>query len=93
MLATWLTAMLTICLLCVRIASFSTFAINYTSVVELTPTMLSGLVFGIVNTVCRSLTIFAPVIAELVPNPAWTVMVVGVVGVVCVQWFEKGTKE
>ena len=75
-----------------RISSFATFAINYSQVVELTPTLMIGLVFGIVNTFSRGLTIFAPLVAELVSNSSWTCTVLAVIGIVAVRGFNLGTK-
>lgn len=75
-----------------RIASFGTFAINYSQVVELTPTMMIGLVFGIVNAFSRGLTIFAPLIAELMHNSSWTCTLLAVGGIAAVRGFNLGTK-
>jgi hypothetical protein len=75
-----------------RIAALSTFAIGYSQVVELTPTLMIGLVFGIVNTFSRGLTIFAPLVAELISNSSWTCTVLATIGIVAVRGFNTGTK-
>ena len=81
-LPTWLTALLSISLLFLRISSFASSAINMSQVIELTPTMLQGLVFGVVNTVSRGITIFSPVVAELVNNGSWTCCIMACFGIV-----------
>lgn len=60
--------------------------------VQLTPTLLIGLVFAIVNTACRAITIFAPLVAELVTNSAWTVTILAVIGMCVVPRFNLHTK-
>ena len=75
-----------------RIASFATFAINYNQVIDLTPTMMIGLVFGIVNAFSRGLTIFAPLVAELVQNSSWTCTLLALAGIAAVRNFSPGTK-
>lgn len=90
--STGLSASLSILVILMRIGSFSTFAVNYSQVIELTPTLMIGLVFGIVNTVARGITIFAPLVAELVPNSSWTCTVLAVTGMIAVRGFHAGTK-
>jgi hypothetical protein len=75
-----------------RLGAFSTFAINYALVVELTPTLYTGLVFAIVNTVCRSVTIVAPICAELLTNSSWTCTIFAVAGILAVDRLEMNTK-
>jgi len=78
----WLSALLSISLLILRISSFASSAINISQVIELTPMMLQGLVFGVVNTVSRGITICSPVVAELVDNGSWTCCIMAVFGIV-----------
>lgn len=91
-LSTGLSVTLSILVIAMRIASFSSFAFNYSQVVELTPTLFTGLVFAIVNTVCRAFTILAPLIAELVPNSSWSCAVIAVGGMVMVPYLRMNTK-
>ena len=51
-----------------------------------------GLVFAIVNTVARAMTIFAPITAELVNNSAWTVTIFAAVGIWAVPGLNLNTK-
>ena len=88
----WLTTMLSVCLLWIRITAFATSAINFSLTVELTPTDLQGLTFGIVNTVSRGITIFSPVVAELVTNGSWTCAIFAIAGIIAVQFMVMGTK-
>jgi len=87
-----LSACLSILIMVMRVSSFATFAINYSQVIELTPTLMNGLVFGIVNTAARGVSIFAPLVAELVQNSSWSVSLFAVVGIWAVTGFQKGTK-
>ena len=73
-------------------SAFSTFALNYCQVLNLTPTMMTALVFGIVNTVSRGLTIFAPLMTELVKNSGWTITLLALVGLFSTRFFHEGTK-
>ena len=91
-LSSTLSTILTFLIIAMRLASFSTFALNYSIVVELTPTLFTGLVFAIVNTVCRSFTILAPLIAELVNNSAWSCTVFAVLGMLAVPYLHMNTK-
>ena len=91
-LSSKLSLTLTILIIAMRLASFSTFALNYSLVVELTPTLFTGLVFAIVNTVCRTFTIFAPIIAELVGNSAWSCTVLAAIGIFTVPFLHMNTK-
>ncbi len=52
----------------------------------LTPTLIIGLVFAIVNTVCRTFTIFAPLTAELLNNASWTCAVLAIFGMIAVPY-------
>ena len=54
--------------------------------------MMTALVFGIVNTVSRGLTIFAPLMTELVKNSGWTVTILAVAGLFSTRFFHEGTK-
>jgi len=87
-----LSALLSLLIIGMRIGSFASFAINYSQVVYLTPTMMVGLVFAFVNTVCRGFTIFAPLVAELVNNSAWTCSILAVFGILIVPYFNLNTK-
>lgn len=87
-----LSAGLSILIFCMRIAAFSTFAINYSQVVQLTPTLMTGLVFAVVNTAARAFTIFAPLTAELMTNAAWTCTIVAVVAMLMLPYFNLHTK-
>lgn len=58
----------------------------------LTPTLIIGLVFAVVNTVCRSFTIFAPLTAELLNNASWTCAVLAVCGMIAVPYISLNTK-
>lgn len=91
-LSSHLSLTLTILIIAMRLASFSTFALNYSLVVELTPTLFTGLVFAIVNTVCRAFTILAPIIAELVGNSAWSCTVLAIMGIFTVPFLHMNTK-
>ena len=91
-ITTGLSFTLSFLIILMRISAFATFAINYSQVVELTPTLMIGLVFGIVNTFSRGLTIFAPLVAELVSNSSWTCTVLAIIGIVAVRGFNLGTK-
>jgi hypothetical protein len=84
--------LLSVLILGMRVSSFATFAINYSQVIELTPTLMSGLVFGIVNTVARGVSIFAPLVSELVPNSSWSVTVLALIGMWSVTGLQKGSK-
>jgi hypothetical protein len=82
-----LSASLSLCVIGMRIASFSTLAINYSQVVQLTPTLLTGKVFSLVNTAAKSLTILAPLAAELLSNAAWTCAVGALAAIMAVPYF------
>lgn len=82
-----LSASLCLCVIGMRIASFSTLAINYSQVVQLTPTLLTGKVFSLVNTVAKSLSILAPIAAELLTNAAWTCAVGALAAIMAVPYF------
>lgn len=83
---------ISISIMAMRISSFATFAINYSTVIELTPTLMVGLVFGIVNTIASFLTVFAPLIAELVYNSSWTVTILAGLGVWVVSGLQLNVK-
>lgn len=80
-LPVWLTVLLSTSLLFLRISSFASSGINISQVIALTPTMMQGLVFGVVNTVSRGITIFSPVVAELVDNGSWTCCIMAFIGI------------
>jgi len=58
----------------------------------LTPTLLTGKVFAIVNTAAKSLTILAPLAAELLSNAAWTCAIGALAAIVAVPYFNLDTK-
>lgn len=46
---------------------------------------MNGLVFGIVNTVARGVSIFAPLVAGLVDNSSWSVTLLAIMGIYAVS--------
>jgi hypothetical protein len=53
---------------------------------------MTGLVFACVNTVARGFTIFAPVVAELVKNSAWTCTILAAAGCALVPYLNVNAK-
>jgi len=52
-----------------------TFNISYLQSSQTFPTLATGLAFTITNTLCRITTLFAPLLAEIMPNPSISVVV------------------
>jgi len=53
---------------------------------------MNGLVFGVVNTAARGISIMAPIVAELVNNSSWSVTILAVIGIFAVSELKKEEK-
>ena len=66
------------------------FSILYMGHLELFPAVFSGTSMGICNVIARTVTVFAPLVAEIEePIPEITIVGFAVLGIVCVLFVRK----
>jgi len=76
----------------IRGASLVGFSMSYYCNSDLTPTLLIASVFSVTNVSCRFATIFAPLSADIMPNPSVLVSVLAFVSFVGSFFVKDGTK-
>lgn len=76
----------------IRGASLVGFSMSYYCNSDLTPTLLVASVFSVTNVSCRFATIFAPLAADIVPNPSILVSVMAFFAFVGSFFVKSGTK-
>ena len=75
----------------IRLTSNITFNMSYLQSATAFPTLTTGLAFTITNACCRACTMLAPLIAESVPNPSFTIFIINLFAGLMQNMYRKNT--